>query len=263
MVAHALWYKQIYSYIGIIEALSGMAVEVSFISFDDIREKGIPQDIGVLINAGDAGTAWSGGEHWADEKVVERVREWVYNGGGFIGVGEPSAYLKGGRFFQLADLLGVDKEVGFTLSTRKYNQTPVDHHFITADVTEGLDFGEGMKNIYAKPETTVLQIEKEDVGLAVNQYGKGRSVYMAGLPYSVQNTRLLLRACYWAASKEEVFEMWHTSNSYTECAYYPETQKMAVINNSYETQQTTVYFETGRQMDIVLEPMGIYWLTIA
>ena len=31
MVAHALYYQQIYSYFGILEALSGMAVEVEFL----------------------------------------------------------------------------------------------------------------------------------------------------------------------------------------------------------------------------------------
>ncbi|MGL4798693.1 MAG: 1,3-beta-galactosyl-N-acetylhexosamine phosphorylase [Cellulosilyticaceae bacterium] len=262
MVAHALWYKQIYSYLGIIEALSGMAVEVEFFSFDDVKESGIPEGVGVIINAGDAGTAWSGGENWIDEQVVTTIREFVHNGGGFIGVGEPSAYLKGGRFFQLADLLGVDKEVGFTLSTRKYNQTPAEGHFILADVEEVLDFGEGMKNIYAKDFATVLHIDKEDVGLAVTQYGKGRGVYIAGLPYSIQNTRLLLRACYFAASKEEQFNIWQTTNTYTECAYYPETKKMAVINNSDEEQVTQVYLEKGEVKEVTLAPMGIQWFSI-
>ena len=38
MVHHAIYYKQNYSYFGIIEALSGAPFDVSFISFDDIRE---------------------------------------------------------------------------------------------------------------------------------------------------------------------------------------------------------------------------------
>ena len=36
MVHHAIYYKQNYSYFGIIEALSGVPFDVSFISFDDI-----------------------------------------------------------------------------------------------------------------------------------------------------------------------------------------------------------------------------------
>lgn len=36
-----MWYQQIYSYQGILEALSGLAVNVKFISFDDVLEKGM------------------------------------------------------------------------------------------------------------------------------------------------------------------------------------------------------------------------------
>ena len=61
MVAHELWYQQIYSYQGILEALSGLPVDVAFLSFDDVRN-GVPKDIDVLINAGNAYTAFSGGK---------------------------------------------------------------------------------------------------------------------------------------------------------------------------------------------------------
>ena len=54
-------------------------------------------------------TAFSGGEVWKNEKLVSMLREWVYNGGGFVGIGEPTAYENGGHFFQLADVLGVVK----------------------------------------------------------------------------------------------------------------------------------------------------------
>ena len=52
MVAHELPYKQIYSYLGIMEALSGASVDVSFISFDDIINDGVPEGVDVIINAG-------------------------------------------------------------------------------------------------------------------------------------------------------------------------------------------------------------------
>src|SRR5699024_6917994 len=53
-VHHAIWYKQVYSYYGILENLSGMPFTVEFISFDDIKQNGIPDDVGVIINAGAA-----------------------------------------------------------------------------------------------------------------------------------------------------------------------------------------------------------------
>ncbi|MGR5914234.1 lacto-N-biose phosphorylase central domain-containing protein [Bacillus pacificus] len=83
MVAHALWYKQIYSYLGVLESLSGAAVEVTFISFDDVMNDGISEDIDVIINAGDVGTAFSGGANWINGKLVTTIRAWMYNGGGF------------------------------------------------------------------------------------------------------------------------------------------------------------------------------------
>ncbi len=120
-VHHAIWHREIYSYVGIIECLSGMPFDVEFITFDEVRS-GIPEDIKVIINAGDAYTAFSGAENWKDEKVITAIREFVDNGGGFIGVGEPSAYQFEGRYFQLSDVLGVDKETDFSLSTDKYNE---------------------------------------------------------------------------------------------------------------------------------------------
>ena len=51
MVHHAIYYKQNYSYFGIIEALSGAPFDVSFISFDDILEnKDLLKNFDVVIN---------------------------------------------------------------------------------------------------------------------------------------------------------------------------------------------------------------------
>ena len=62
------------------EALSGLPVHVKFISFDDVKN-GVPADVDVIINAGRAGTAWSGGDAWRDESLVASLNRWVYNGG--------------------------------------------------------------------------------------------------------------------------------------------------------------------------------------
>ena len=93
MVHHALYQKQNYSYAGIVEALSGAPFDVRFISFDDIKnDPKVLNDIDVIINVGGAYTAHSGGSAWADETIVTAVKEFIYNGGGFIGVCEPTAY---------------------------------------------------------------------------------------------------------------------------------------------------------------------------
>lgn len=262
MVAHALWYKQIYSYQGILEALSGMAFDVNFISFDDIIEnENILNKYGVIINAGDAYTAFSGGEYWSDEKIVTAIRKYVYNGGGFIGVGEPSAYQKDGKYFQLSTLLGVDKEIGFSLSTRKYN-TEEKKHFITETLNRNIDFGEGMKNVYALDGTDVLINDKSDIQLATNSFGNGRSVYISGLPYSPENARLLYRALFWASQKESSINIWFAENIEIEVNAYPETKKFCVVNNSYQPQSTKVYKGDGSTIDVDLDTNEIKWFDI-
>ena len=258
MVAHALWYKQ--TYFGILESLSGAAVDVQFLSFDEIREHGVPADIDVIINAGDAGTAFSGGEEWLDEKLVTTIRQWVYNGGGFVGVGDPTAIHHGGRFFQLADILGVDKELGFTLSTDKYFKTALDKHFITEDRSADFDFGESKHDIYAlSPATEIIEYSNNEVHMAANTYGKGRGVYISGLPYSYENTRLLMRAMFYAASKEDRYHIWYADNLNCEVNAYPESGKYAILNNSNETQTTKFYDGEGNCETITLEPCEILW----
>ena len=260
MVAHALWYKQTYSYFGILESLSGAAVDVQFLSFDEIRENGVPSDIDVIINAGDAGTAFSGGEEWLDEKLVTTIRQWVHNGGGFVGVGDPTAVHHGGRFFQLADILGVDKELGFTLSTDKYFKTALDSHFITEDRNSDFDFGESKHDIYAlSAATEIIEYSNNEVHMAANAYGKGRGVYISGLPYSYENTRLLMRAMFYAASKEDRYHIWYADNLNCEVNAYPESGKYAILNNSNETQTTKFYDGEGNCETITLEPCEILW----
>lgn len=263
MVAHALWYKQTYSYFGILESLSGAAVDVVFISFDDIRRDGIDPSIDVIVNAGNAETAYSGGCEWEDEKLVTTIRKWVHEGGGFVGVGEPSAHHANGRFFQLADVLGVDKELGFTLSTDKYYNKAKESHFITADANGSFDFGESMQNVYALyPDTEVIEYSNKEVHLAAHSYGKGRGVYIAGLPYSYANTRLLMRSLYYAAGKEGDFRKWYADNLLCEVNAYPESGRYAVINNSGNTQTTKVYDGEGRESEITLQAGEICWRDI-
>lgn len=261
-VAHSLYSKQAYSYYGILEALSGMNVDVQFISFEDVLVNGIDSSIDVIINAGDANTAFSGGDVWKNNRLVEILREWVYNGGGLIGVGEPTAVSHQGRFFQLADCFGVEKELGFSLSTDKYYTEQTTGHFITED-SISFNFGESMKNVYALHDrTNILEYSNGEIHLAVNQAGEGRAVYIAGLPYSPENSRLLMRSLYYAAGKEKDMQKWYSSNLYCEVHAYPESGYYAVVNNSHESQSTTVYNGRGDAITIQIDAGEILWQEI-
>ncbi len=260
MVAHALWYKQTYSYFGLLESLSGASVEVVFLSFDHIREKGIPEDVQVIINAGAAGTAFSGGEVWQDQEIAAAVRRFVYNGGGFVGIGEPSAVNFGGRYFQMADVLGVDKELGFGLSTDKYFTSAKEHHFLKEDRMSPFDFGEGVRDVYALSEDTeIVEFSQGEIHASAHKYGRGRGVYLAGLPYSYDNTRLLIRSLYYSAGQEDRMKIWYADNPLCEVHAYPETGQYAVVNNSQNLQTTLIYDGGGKAREVRLEGGQILW----
>ena len=263
MVHHAIYYKQNYSYFGIIEALSGAPFDVSFISFDDIKaDKDFLKKFDVVINVGDADTAQSGGENWIDETIITAVREFVYNGGGFIGVGEPAAHQWQGRFIQLDDVLGVEEEHGFNLNTDKYNWEEHRDHFILKDAEGEVDFGEGKKNIYALPETEILIQKDQEVQMAVKTFGKGRGVYISGLPYSFKNSRVLYRAVLWSASAEEELHCWYSTNYNVEVHAYVKNGKYCVVNNTYEPQDTVVYRGDGSSFQLHMEANEIKWYQI-
>lgn len=262
MVHHAIYQKQNYSYAGVIEALSGAPFEVSFISFEDIRKNPeILDDIDVILNVGDAYTAYTGGENWRDEVIVTAVKKFIYRGGGFIGVGEPAAFQWEGHFFQLAGALGVEEETGYTLNVDKYNWEEHEH-FITEDCGEKIDFGEGKKNVFAYDGTTVIRQIDKGVQLAVNNFGEGRCVYISGLPYSFENSRLLYRAILWSSGCEDQINRWFSTNYNVEVHAYVENGKYCVVNNTYEPQETVVYKGDGTSFDVKLAAGELIWYEI-
>ena len=254
--------KQNYSYAGVIEALSGAPFDVRFISFEDIKEDpSVLKDIDVLLNVGDADTAYTGGEWWCDPVIVQAVKEFVHQGGGLIGVGEPTGHQANGRFIQLANVFGVEEERGFTLGYDKYNWE--EHsHFILEDCTGPIDFGEGKKNIFALEGAAVLVQRDQEVQMAVNDFGRGRAVYLSGLPYSFENNRLLYRSILWSTHDEENLYKWFSSNFNVEVHAYVDSGKYCVVNNTYEPQSTTIYTGDKNSFQLDLEANEIRWYEI-
>ena len=290
-VAHALPNKQTYSYYGILESLSGMRVNVRFISFDDVLEHGVADDIDVIVTGGPVDTAFSGGSVWAEEpRLAATLRAWVHGGGALIGVGQPSAQQFQGRFFQLADVLGVDEERHQTLSVDKYFPAVTPEHFITADVhlgegvlqgfldagyrkplsgcgggqaigeLGGIDFGEPIADTFpVNEDVTLLRADGGQVQLAVNEYGKGRGVYVSGLPYSAANARLLERILFWASHNEDKYTAYSSTNPECEVAVFPDAGQYCVINNTDRPQSTDVALPDGSIEHFDLDQSAIAW----
>ena len=263
MVHHALYQKQNYSYAGVIAALSGAPFDVKFISFDDIKaDPDCLKGIDVIINVGDGDTAHTGGAIWEDAEISSAIKAFVWNGGGLIGVGAPSGHQYQGRYIQLAQVLGVEKETGFTLGYDKYNWDEHPGHFITADCAGEINFGEGKKSMYALPGTEILVQRDKEVQLAANDFGGGRGVYISGLPYTFENSRLLYRAILWSAHDEADLNKWFSTNYNVEVHAFVKNGKYCVVNNTYEPQQTTVYRGDGSSFELSLDANEIRWYEI-
>lgn len=224
--------------INVIEALSGMPLDVDFISFNDLLKNGL-DNYDVVINAGFEGSAWSGGESWTDD-VVSKLNEWVYNGGAFIGVNDPSALRGYDTFFRMAQVLGVDKDTGEKICHGRYT-FDVEDCGVICDGTEV----ESTSDIYiTDADTKVLLSDNGKPAVTVHDFGKGKGVYLSSFKHGEINNRTLLNLILMATG-ESVNQNYLTSNVYTECCYYPEGKQLVVINNSEETQTTTVKTEFG------------------
>lgn len=263
MVHHALYHKQNYSYAGVIESLSGAPFDVRFLSFDEVKsDPHVLDGVDVVLNIGNGDTAHTGGAVWEDPDVSAAIKQFVHSGGGLIGVGEPAGHQYQGRYLQLSGVLGVEKETGFTLGYDKYNWDEHPDHFILADCPGEVDFGQGGRNIYALEGAQVLIQREKEVQLAVNEYGRGRGVYLSGLPYSFANSRLLYRAILWAAHGEGDLLRWFSSNENVEVHAFVANGKFCVVNNTYEPQSTTVWTDGGENFSLDLAANEIKWFEI-
>lgn len=207
-----------HSLIHINEALAGLPVKVSYIDFEDVKN-GALEDCDLLINAGRAGSAWSGGAAWADDKVVAAVTKWIFEGGTFLGVKEPSAAYGFNTFFRLADILGVDKDLGDRVCHGKYAKCP--------------------DNVYVTKKS--VEILKEVDGEAVFtkcSFGKGNAFYMADFELSDESARMLLNLICDISGTDE--KLYICDNLKCECAYYEKLDTLVVINNSDAVQSTSV-----------------------
>ena len=229
----------------ILESLSGLPLDVVFMSFDDVLDHGFPEDARVVINAGVANSAWSGGDYWKNAELKAALTRFVGEGGGLIGVNEPTAVTANGMFFQLSNVFGADRDLGTKKCLRKYHFETEAESFVTKDTPA---IGETMKTVdgvYLKQAGVHVLAEKDGVPvITVNEFGKGKAMYLASFRTSQEATRFLLRAILYVSGAEDRMEQYICDNLYTECAYYEAIDKLVVINNSGENQ--TAHIKTAK-----------------
>ena len=243
------------------EALSGLPVDVRFISVEDVKN-GALADVDVVINAGFAGSAWSGGDAWKDAEVLEKLTRFVYEGGTFIGVNEPSAVEGYDSFFRMANVLGVDEDTGAKLCHGKWSfEVQQDEKLMPEGsfVKKTGDYRKGVPYL-TDGKAKVLAADGTVPTLTVNRFGKGYGIYLASFEKTIENTRMLLNLIRMAGGELEN-DLYLTDNIYTECAYYPGSGQLVVINNSDQPQTTGVQTKNGR-VEISLEAYATKMLAV-
>lgn len=93
-----------------------------------------------------------------------------------------------------------------------------------------LSIGNRNKYIYSTSHNLeILQLNKEfGVEASINKYGKGKGVYLQGLPYSIENTRFIYNIIRYIT--DDVNKKYISDNIYVEA--YEFNEYIAVINNS-------------------------------
>ena len=223
------------------EALSGLPIDVKFISFEDVKN-GALSDVDVVINAGYAGSAWSGGDAWKDDELVTALTKWVYEGGTFLGVNEPSAVAGYDNYFRMAHVLGIDEDTGAKVCHGKWSFEAEDAENI---LPQGATVAAKDNRFLTDGKASVLMADEENrPQVTMNKFGKGLGIYLSSFEVDLENTRMLYQLIRYAGG-EGLTGLYMTDNLYTECAYYPESKKLVVINNSDVEQTTTVKTESG------------------
>ena len=231
------------------EALAGLPVDVKFISFEDVKN-GALKDVDVVINAGRMGDAWSGGKAWESEKLVSELTRFVYEGGTFIGVGEPSAAPGYDRLFRMAHVLGVDEDDGSRVCHGRWafaveNDLPI--------TVEESSLG-NLPHLYLTDGDTHVLCAKNGVPqMTVHDFGKGKGIYMSHFQVNPASTRMLLETLLYACNLP-VNSAWLSDNALVETAYYPADRMLVAINNA-EEETTAVLYTDQEDKTVTLKPL--------
>ena len=114
--------------------------------------------------------------------------------------------------------------------------------------------------MYALDEPTeILEYSNQEIHLSAHDFGSGRGVYLAGVPFTFDIARLLQRSLYYAAHQESLMLRGFSTNQYCEVNIYPELNKYCVINNSAVTQTTRVHLDEERTVAHQLAGYAIEW----
>lgn len=245
-----------HSLIHINEALSGLPVDVKFISFDDVKN-GALADVDVVINAGRAGDAWSGGDAWTDDEVVARLTQFVYEGGAFLGVGDPSAAPGAATQFRLAQVLGVDRDLGARVCHGRWPGEAAED--VTVHVCADV-LGSDADLYLTDEQTKVLHSVNGVPQMTAHTFGKGRAVYMSSFKRNTESIRMLLETLLYLTGHTND-ALYISDNAKVESAYFEQDHVLVAFNNAEEPVTANISTKAG-PVSVALKPLETMIMTL-
>lgn len=226
------------------EALSGLPVDVDYMDFDELKTSDI-SGYQIMINAGKRGTAWSGGDNWKDSQLIQKIREWTYNGGTFIGVNEPTAVCSDDGFsvFALSDILGVDLDIPARVCHGKWQFTEEKPEGL---LPEGAFIPKHTEVRLNNENTTVVCAENGYPTLSINPYGSGKGIYLAGFETNSINNRMLMNLLQYGAGIDYKENELLADKPEVEFAYFMKDDTVVVVNNSDSTMDTVICIDGNK-----------------
>ena len=270
------------------EALSGLPVDVRFIDFEQARSGVLRREasplgrreaspsgrreaspfgdgVDVVVNAGFAGDAWSGGDAWRDPELVAALTRFVYEGGAFIGVGEPSACPGGDTFLRLAHVLGVDVDDGsyachapWAFEVEKTPPFEVCHEALSKGT--GYASARVMPARLIAPDAKVLSAVDGTPRMTLRRCGRGSAAWLSDFEYSPASTRMLLELLlYMTGAQPDAAGI--CSHSLVETAWFPASRTLVLMNNGEEAVESEVRWPGG-QMTVLLEAWEMKFIEV-
>ena len=231
------------------EALSGLPVDVAFISFEDVKN-GALKDVDVVINAGRMGDAWSGGDAWKDAELVAELTRFVHEGGAFIGVGEPSAVSGYDRTLRMAHVLGVDIDKGERVCHGRWQCSAEQDAAISVCESALSD----NPHVYLTDGTAKVLCEKNGAPqMTLRSFGRGKAVYMSHFTVSAESTRMLLETLL-ACCGLPTDSAFISDSALVEAAWYPADRVLVALNNAEAETSAAIHTPDG-DVQVTLAPL--------
>ncbi len=233
----------------ILSHLADLPIRVKWISLSEIAEHGVPKDAHVLLNYGKPGTAWSGDYFWGLKGLPEKIKAFVEQGGGLIGIEAPSHYPNDDKTWQLTDVLGVEY-AGEAQGCRMTRTGAGGTHWVTRSLPDHL--GPLSAHVAGKVLADDLKVlysggSAKDASqlVGVRSCGKGRAAYLSGQNASPAYYQLLKRLIFWSAGKEDLLHKLHSETNGVFVYLYPQTRTLVVYNTNNRATPAIVHLDTS------------------